>query len=425
MREVPITMKLSQRGNLLSWPVRNDRTARSFALLVVAVFVANLVMNTVNHHLYFSDFKVYYMAAKDLLSGGGVYMQAFGEDSGFYKYSPSVLFFFLPVSMLPFTVAGIIHMLIQSFCYGFAFMIARNLVRRFFHPEPVRREFLLLLAAVVCTTVHMVKELYLGNININLVLLCMLALADRLEERPYRSGIWFGIVLLAKPFFFVLLIPMLLRKDWKVLLGIITSAGAGLLLPFLWPGPSQSVALYGDWYRTLMMHGNSFPGLHSIDCILRNDLFPGLPAWSVYIVVILFTGITAAWILRNRNREKSAGDMNTAAKNRILEWFVILAMIPSLFRTDSEHFLCALPLITWMIYSMNSRKMYWAIPLFVIAAFLYGGNATDLLGHPLTDILFNTGMTGVGNLLLVGLALWLELKSRQSTVHSQQSAIIF
>ena len=57
-----------------------------FTIFLVLVCITNLVLNVVNGRFWLSDFKVYYMAAKALISGGTVYLQSFMEGSGYYKY---------------------------------------------------------------------------------------------------------------------------------------------------------------------------------------------------------------------------------------------------------------------------------------------------------------------------------------------------
>jgi membrane protease YdiL (CAAX protease family) len=55
------------------------------------------------------------------------------------------------------------------------------------------------------------------------------------------------------------------------------------------------------------------------------------------------------------------------------------------------------------------------IPLMVILAFFFGGNSQDLLGKEFSAQLFDRGLIGFSNLLMVGLALVLYKSSSEQS----------
>ena len=65
-----------------------------FSVLVTVVCVLNIVLNTINGRFWLSDFKVYYMAAKTMLSGGRFIYNHSQTDQVFINTVR--LFFFLP-----------------------------------------------------------------------------------------------------------------------------------------------------------------------------------------------------------------------------------------------------------------------------------------------------------------------------------------
>ncbi|MEI6456446.1 MAG: hypothetical protein WCO93_09170, partial [bacterium] len=67
-----------------------------FIVFAFVLFLTAFIFENINGRFWLNDFKVYYMAAKALLTGNQVYDLPFGEPSGYYKYSPFVLFFFFP-----------------------------------------------------------------------------------------------------------------------------------------------------------------------------------------------------------------------------------------------------------------------------------------------------------------------------------------
>jgi hypothetical protein len=391
-----------------------------FAFFVGVICILNLVLNMVNGRFWLSDFKVYYMAAKTLLSGGQVYLQSFAEGSGFYKYSPFTLFFFFPYCLFNYTTACIIHFLILSFSFWYTFIIIRKILMEYFAFGSVKHEGLLLSVALLCILLHLVRELYLGNINIILLLLSALALHYFLSGKQFAGGLLFGIILMTKPFFLILIIPLILRKQWKALQWLFLMLVIGLVLPFLYPGPGKAMILYSGWIKIMLIHDQEFPGMNSLDYILQYYFFPALPSYAGHIIILIGGLIIAFFILMNRRSEKNASESQEPAnRNFIYEWFLIIALIPNFFKTDSEHFLSTLPILIFIIYYLALRRKFWLIPVMVILIFFYGGNSYDLLGRDLSQKLFSMGLLGLSNILIIILSFFLYLDFRKKMWLSQ------
>jgi len=391
---------------------QRNREFAGFTTFVMIMCLLNPIINSINGHFFVSDFKVFYLAAKNLLAGEKVYMIAFGLDSGLYKYSPMALLFFVPYTVFSFKIAAIIHIIILSFCYWYSFLLTRKILSTWFFPG-VKHEGWLLSLAVICTLIFLVKELYLGNINILLLLLCLLALNDILLGKQWMGGILLGIVLLAKPFFLILILPLALRKKFKTLTGIAITLSAGFVIPFVILGFQRSLMLHMDWIKTILMHGSDFPSINSIDYLLHYYLFPDLSGYVQYLIIAA-AGILAGWfIIINIHREKNGIKINRVEEgNFIIEWFLLLSIIPNVMKTDSEHFLASIPIITFIIYYIAVSRRFWMIPLMVILIFFYGGNSQDALGRDLSYRLFLMGFIGISNLFLILMTLFLYLDFR-------------
>ena len=113
------------------------------------------------------------------------------------------------------------------------------------------------------------------------------------------------------------------------------------------------------------------------------------------------------------NRKHSAE--GTGYLDFTIEYFILVALIPSLLITDTQHFLLSIPLIALIIsYLFRSRN----ILLTIIACFafiLYVGTWGDLLG-PWSGYFENSGSLGIGNLLIIsiGIFVFYRLKKEQS-----------
>jgi hypothetical protein len=411
------SMKDLVRQNIRRFKTDNPFTG--FAILVAVICILNIVLNIINGRFWMSDFKVYYMAAKTMLSGGQVYLQSFADGSGFYKYSPVILFFFLPYCVFNYTVASVIHFFILSFAFWYTFLTIRKILTIYFPIGAVRKEGLLLSLSFLCIILHLVRELYLGNINILLLLLCSLALRNYVSKKPLSGSILLGIVLLTKPFYLILIIPLVLRKYWKALSWSGLVLAAGFMLTFIFPGPERSITLYSEWIKTMLIHDQSFPGMNSMDYILQQYFFRDLPAYSTYIIILIAgTGVSFFILLNQHQEQKHADKRKFGDRNFIFEWFFIIALIPDIVKTDSEHFLSTAPLLVFIIYYIAMKRKYWLVPVLIVLLFFYGGNSTDLLGRNLSMRLFSMGLLGLSNILIVIVSLFLFLDYRKDAVQS-------
>jgi hypothetical protein len=88
------------------------------------------------------------------------------------------------------------------------------------------------------------------------------------------------------------------------------------------------------------------------------------------------------------------------------EFLLIIALVPNLVLTDTEHFMFSIPLVVFiLIYLFYSRDIKLII-ISAVAFFFYLGNLGDLLG-PASDVINDFGGLGIGNLLVIGLAIFI------------------
>ena len=257
-----------------------DRPLIAFGLFVLVICLANIIMNNVNHRFWLTDFNVYYTAAKNLTTGSAVYLQAFGDGSGYYKYSPLILCFYMPYLSLNYYVASVIHFTILSAAFFYAFVLIYRMLTRYFFPEPVKRAALLLSIAFTCIMIHLVRELYLGNINILLLCLCLVALRHYLKGRTVGGSILLGLVILTKPFYLLLILPLLFRKKFRAIAVIAVTLMVGLLLPFIFFGIDRTLSLYSGWMKIMEVHSAVFPGKNTLEYLVSYYFITDLPWYT-------------------------------------------------------------------------------------------------------------------------------------------------
>ncbi|MEI6898643.1 MAG: glycosyltransferase 87 family protein [Bacteroidota bacterium] len=373
--------------------LRTDKKLIGFTIFIVILCLLNLLINNINGKFSVPDFRVYYMAAQDFLTGGNVYFIAFGEASGFYKYSPLTLLFFIPSSFLPIKAAAILHLAILGFSFWYSFILVRKIFNTSFFMNMKKEGWLLTLAAI-STMIFLVKELYLGNVNILLIMLLLLSLNFLLEGKDWKGALLLALVILTKPYYLLLIIPLLFRKRIKALIMLFAIIIAGLLIPALFTGFQRNLELHTEWFKTMIGHGADFPSLNSIDYLLRLYLFTGLPGYSEYLIIIAGALFCAVFVARNL---RNTSHVDAFA----FEWFIIMALLPSITKNDTEHFMASIPIITFIIYYISCYRKYWLIPFMFILVFFFGANSQDILGADLSKKLFYMGLIGLSNVLLI------------------------
>lgn len=384
-----------------------------FIVFAAVILLADFIIENINGRFWLNDFKVYYLAAKALLSGGQVYGIPFGLSSGLYKYSPFVLFFVFPYCLFSFKIASIIHFFVLSIIIIGVFFVIRSIFKNHFFGNIPANMNLIFSFALICVAIHFVKELHLGNINVVLLLLLSLSLYSMLRSQQVPAGVLFGLVVLTKPFFLILILPLLFRKKWIVLVSLTGTLILGFLIPAIFFGFPKSAFLHIEWVRNIFAHQSDYPGHNSMQYLVQRYISPDVPNEFQYVIIALGALLFLILHYFSRNFEKRSGDTEKIRETGlIVEWFFLTALLPNLVKTDSEHFLCSLPLIIISLFYLVTQKKILPSAIFFILVFFYSVTcSTDILGTELSNTLFNMGLIGISNLFIIGFALLVIYRS--------------
>ncbi|MFN8357436.1 MAG: glycosyltransferase family 87 protein [Spirosomataceae bacterium] len=373
----------------------------AFACLVV------LVIETINERLWMNDFKVYYFAAQHLIGDGQVYGQPFGLGSGFFKYSPFAALCFVPVSQLPYEIAKHVHYVLSSVATICMFLLLKQLFREAYKAAPKQFNWMLV-GILAVNSPQLFRELHLGNVNMMLLLLNLLALL-RLPKQPYVAGSLIGLCLLFKPHFVLLLPLLVLHKQIKALVACTAAIGVGLLLPAVLIGWSQNLQLLTEWMQAIRQHNDSLDSAR--DNLAYIIQYYTVHNQSIDLYKQLAIGVLAGFILlmgivrfRHWQIERN-GSSILAWQHLKIEAYILLASIPTLLITDTEHFLLSIPLITFLVLNAlhyRLRKPLYLLMLFVALALFWG-----------SDFVSDNAMLGMGNALLLLLIAGHESLSEQ------------
>jgi hypothetical protein len=276
------------------------------AILLILIFI----VENINGRFWLNDFKVYCGGALAFLHGEPVYGVLFALGSGYFKYSPFTSILFIPLSLLPYTVACVIHYFVLSGAIIGTFLVLWHIINSYLFSRRIKNANVLLSLAFVCILVHIVRELHLGNINVVLLFALSLSLLFILKSRMVWAGILLAVVIITKPFLILLFIPLILRKHIKLLFATGASLLLFVLVPAIFTGISGDIALHKDWIHTMLEHNADFPSNHTIENIIRLYISPGLASvFSFYILAAVCIGI-AILILMNLSLEKKEKDNN-------------------------------------------------------------------------------------------------------------------
>jgi hypothetical protein len=135
--------------------------------------------------------------------------------------------------------------------------------------------------------------------------------------------------------------------------------------------------------------------------------FVAANAMEAYALLMLIAAAFAAFVLWNKKR--------SAKQAFTLEFLVLVALVPSLTLTDTEHFLFTVPLVAYLFHRLVPKTdprwlVFPALPLLLC----YGGNFEDALG-PFSDVLIHHGVLGIGSFGLIVLSAFVWSRSNQRT----------
>ena len=384
-----------------------NKSIKYFIFISLLLFTAILIVEKINGRFWLNDFKVFYEAAKALLSNEKVYGIPFGLETGFYKYSPFTLLFFIPFTLIPYNIASIIDfILIASATISTIVLLVQIIRKNNGLPSPPKTITYLLI--LLCVINHLVRELHLGNTNMILLLLLTLSIKLALESKYISSSALLAITILTKPYFLICLLPYLLIKKYKSIVYVFVWLLAFVIVSGAAIGFEKSFSLYSEWILAMKEHSTYLSSNHTLFALLSFYLGIKIPS-SFGIIILVVIGILSfafLW-LKNRMNQIEISKSKNAEQVFLLYYFILIALIPSILITDTEHFLFSLPLIVLLFLKVKQENKFAYTIFFIVLMFLYGGNSSDLLGKSLAGKVEDWGLLGIGNLIIIFVAIYL------------------
>ncbi len=371
---------------------------KRFALVASLLMLGYFLLQWKNGRDQMYDFQVYYGAASELISGETPYGQAFGVSSGIYKYSPIALLIFMPFALLPYKLASSLFYFLIAGVLVYVMTHLFRLTEKLFINK-IYDGWAMVLVTIVLSDVFG-RELHLGNINLLLLGLYLLAYRQMSKRRSILAGVLMGMGILFKPHFVIVIPWLIVRREWKTATWLGIGVVGGLFIPAISLGWTGNMNLLADWYGALTIHNvdlvdspNTLFGI--INSFILQPIGISAAKWFP-LLVIGGTGLIYLWWL-NRH-----GWSQLEERNRFLEYTVLLALIPSLAHTDTEHFLLAAPLMVLLVGGIFTLKNKWAIAaIFALCTIPWYLNTPDIIGARMTEFMDMSGVLGLSSLLVV------------------------
>jgi hypothetical protein len=382
-----------------------------FVLFSLSFFIFIFILENINGRFWLNDFKVYYLAAKALLSGNQVYGTVFGLDTGYYKYSPFILLLFIPLCLLSFYAASVIQFILITVSTLVSMLVIQYILSNFLFDSQNPRKNRLLSLGILCVVGHLFRELHMGNVNMIVVLLLNTGLLFTLKSKSVPAGICIGVAIMIKPYFLLLLLPLFLYKKIKTMLSIVVVLIWTVLIPFLVFGFSKGVSLHQQWITSMIQHNTYITSNQNIQSILTYYSNSTISNSVQYYVILAIVMVYVGFFYYSRRLGKKWQQPEKAERTSfIIGYFMMFAIIPNILLTDTEHFIFSLPLILYLLNYLAVSKDYVAIGGFAVLIFLYTCNSPDIVGSALFNKFDRMGLIGISNLVLIGSSVHQALK---------------
>ncbi len=400
-----------------NWILASSAAMR-FVMIPAFMAMIYFVLQKLHHREAVVEWEIYRQAAEALFAHKQVYGISFNGTSGYYTYSPVVAFFFGLIHFIPATISSGVYYFSLLFIYiFFSLFLVFTLEKKLNLDGRYRGWVLTLITAFLLD--HFERELHIGNLNV-LTLAFTFVFFLLLEKKEFRkAGVLFGILLLVKPALLFLLPLLMWHRHWKVILLSILVVIGGFGLPILILGWSCNLDLWAQWIdymvgptELIAQSANTVYGLYYHFVLAPFDLISNritIFMWvSITLVSLLFW-----WVIQSRRSDY--------AESGWLRFFTVIAFIPHLIPTDTDHFMWTWPLLAYsfsvLLYEPIRKKGIYAA-LFALAFIPYCFNSPDIIGNKLAITLDTGGYLGLANLLLIFLALSLAKAKRSLNVFS-------
>jgi len=206
----------------------------------------------------YSDFKVFYTTAREFYLRflndpaygpvdkryGPIY--DFTKEFYHFRYSPFVVYLFMPLCRIPMGVA----LLVWTFILNILFLMSFILLAKVFGDGSARTTVLLSIACVAVLRFYF-NNIALGQTDAVIAFLWCLFLYFFVRELTVPGAVTFALIVQFKPFFLPVLAYFILSKRWRLALYSVLAFEVFLFIPVIKTGYAEVTSLAYDWARMI------------------------------------------------------------------------------------------------------------------------------------------------------------------------------
>jgi hypothetical protein len=302
----------------LCWFSLMSRKTKTLLLIFVA-FLLFLLIYLFWVRKDMSDFGVCYQGGKRIVAGETLYQTADGHLQ--YKYSPASAMFFALFSFLPQEMAKFIWYFSQLFLFYMVLLLSYKIL-----PSKLEKRKKVVLLSFLIVLKFLAREIELGQVNVLIIFLLVIALVSLLKKRDTEAGFCWGITLFFKPYALVFFPYFIIKKRIKLVATGIGVALVGIFLPVLFYGIKGNMLVLKEWYHTLSL---STPALVNVydNASLHAFFLKVVPhedtklVWIFILICSIIIGFSFLWMMIQ-------GKRRDLGKQEVLEFSFLLVLIP-------------------------------------------------------------------------------------------------
>jgi hypothetical protein len=276
--------------------MKSEKMAKVFRFVVIAAAVLAVISASskmINSKLATGDMESYLHAAQSILDGQDIYATPSRplESGGlYYIYPPLLAVLFVPLALLPVSVAIILWSVLNVLLLGWV-------VREFYEAmtgTPLwalkfQERWIIVFFALLPPSRFLLHHLFYGQANILMMALAVLGLKQLKQTNTVRGSLAIGLSIAIKVMTYPFAFWFLLRKNVKAVAGIVVGAAIGLLLPALVLGFGTNWNYLTYWFRAVALS----PDVNGTKVPLYVNI-------SLQAQLYRFFGEAAAFIFRGR-----------------------------------------------------------------------------------------------------------------------------
>jgi hypothetical protein len=263
-------------------------------------------------------------------------------------------------------------------------------------PERLHSRAYLIGITVVLLGKFYAHELELGQVNILMTALVVLAVAEMQSGRELAAGLLITAAVVLKPYAVLLLPWLVARRRLPSVAGAAIGTVVALLLPVTVYGFEGNAHLLGDWWRTVT--DTTAPNLGDFNNVSAASVFarwlgpgPAAQALAAALVLALLAVAAAVFLLRSR-----------VPAPEPLEAGLLLTMMPIISPQGWDYvFLLSTPATMLLINYRSKLPSVMKLPvtgaLLVIAFSIY-----DLVGHAVYQRIMRLSIITFCYLIVIG-----------------------